>query len=89
MILEKINLKIEKLKATIKPSFTNPIHFLTIRVLAYLGTIQRKYPIVAIDKISNNFVFIYKNVYISNILPEWRSITTSNPVPHIQKQAFL
>ena len=57
MILEKINLKIEKSKTKIKPSFTQPTRS-DLDVLIYLATLHRKYVIVLIDKASNNFVFI-------------------------------
>ena len=83
MIFEKINLKIEKLKIKIKPSFTKPI-LSDPDVLTYLETLHQKYPdvltysatlhrkyvyaIVPIDKASNNFAFICKLFYISKIL---------------------
>ena len=57
MILEKINLKIEKSKTKIKPSFTQPTCS-DLDVLIYLATLHRKHVIVLIDKASNNFVFI-------------------------------
>ena len=69
VILEKINLKIEKLKTKIKRSFTN--HILSDPgVLAYIGTLHRKYVIVLIDKASNIFGFICKKFYISKIFSE-------------------
>ena len=43
MIFEKINLKIEKLKIKIKPSFTKPI-LSDPDVLTYLETLHQKYP---------------------------------------------
>ena len=67
MILEKINLKIEKLKTKIKLSFTNPI-LSDPDVLAYLGTLQREYVIIPIYKASKNFAFICTKFYISKIL---------------------
>ena len=67
MILEKINLKIEKLKTKIKPSFTKPI-LSDPDVLTYSATLHRKYFFVPIGKASNNF--ICKNFYISKILSE-------------------
>ena len=79
MILEKINLKIEKLKAKIKPSFTKPV-LSDPDVLAYLATLHWNYVIVLIDKASNNFVFICKKFYISKILSEvgeYNNIQTS------------
>ena len=79
MILEKINLKIEKLKTKIRQSFTKPILF-DPDVLAYLGTLHRKYVIVLIDKVSNNFAFICKKFYISKILPEVGEYIQSNSV---------
>ena len=69
MILEKINLKIEKIKTKIKPSFTQPI-LCDPHILGYLAALHRKYAIVPIDKASNNFAFICKKFYISKILSE-------------------
>ena len=54
MILEKINLKIEKLKTEVTPSFTKHLPS-DPNVLAYSGTLHRKYVIVPIDKGSNDF----------------------------------
>ena len=94
MILEKINLKKDKLKTKIKPSFKKPL-LPDPDVLAYLATLHGKYVIFPIDKASNNFAFVPKKFYISKILSEMRwgerggGITTSNTIQHIQKQAFL
>ena len=69
IILEKVNLKKEKLKTKIKPSFTKPTLFDT-DVLAYLAILYRKYIIVLIDKASSNFKFISKKFCISKILSQ-------------------
>ena len=69
MILARINQKIKKLKAKSKPSFTR--HLLSYPdVLAYLGTLYRKYAIVPLEKGGNNFTFICKNFYIPKVFSE-------------------
>ena len=83
MILEKINRTTEKLK----PSFTKSI-LSNPDVLAYSGTLHWKYGIIPIDKASDNFALIHKKFYISRFFLKLGSITTSNPVQHIQKQTF-
>ena len=50
MILEKINLEIEKLKTKVKPSFTKTL-LSDPNVLAYLETLHRKYVIIPRDKV--------------------------------------
>ena len=75
-------------KAQSKPCFTKPILFHP-DVLAYLGTLHWKYVIVPIEKASNNFGFVYKKFIFLKFFQKWGSITTSNPIPHIQKQTFL
>ena len=65
---KKINLKKEKLKTKIKPSFIKPV-LSDADALAYLATLHRKYIIVSIDKASNN-VFVCKKLCSSKILSE-------------------
>ena len=50
MILEKINLEIEKLKTKIKPSFTKTL-LSDPNVLVYLETLHRKYVIISREKV--------------------------------------
>ena len=78
IILEKIFLKVEKLKSKMKFSFTKPA-LSDPNVLSYLQTLHRKYVIVPIDKASNNFAFICKHFYISKILSEVSENNNNQP----------
>lgn len=69
MILEKNNLKIEKLKIKINPSFTKTI-LCNPNLVAYLVTLCQKYVILSIVKASKIFAFVFKKFYISKILSE-------------------
>ena len=70
MILEKLNLKIEKLKTKIKPSVTKSI-LSDPDVLAYLARLHEKYVIIPVDQASNDWTdFICKKFYISKIFSE-------------------
>ena len=88
IILGKINLKIQKLKTKIKPSFTKPI-LSDPNVVAYLGTLYRKYVMVRIDKANIKFAIICKTFIFLKFLLNLGSIITFNPIPHIQKQNII
>ena len=87
VILEKINLKIEKLKTKIKPSFTKPI-LSDADVLAYLETLHRKYVLVPIDKARMTLRLFAKNFIFVKFFLKWGSITTSNQF-HIFKSKLF
>ena len=54
------------------------------KLYLYLALVHKKYVIVPIDKASNNFVFIYKNFYVSKLLSE---ISNNNSTYlHIDKE---
>ena len=64
MFLKKISLKIEKLKTIVKRSLTKPILY-ELDFVDYLEIFLQKYVNVPIEKASNNFLLICKNIYIS------------------------
>ena len=68
-IFDKIKTKIDKLKSKIKPFKTTQI-LQDHEVKSCLENLHRKFVIVPIDKAANNYAFICKYFYLSELLKE-------------------
>ena len=88
MILEKINLKNQKLETKIKPSFTKPI-LSDSNFLGYLANFIENTSLIRQAKLAITLRLFAKSFIFLKYFLKWGSKATSNLIPHIQKHAFV
>ena len=86
--MEKVKLKIEKLKAKLH-HLLQSLQFLTLVSYLYWEHFIENMSLFRQEKLAKNLRSFAKRVIFLKFFMKWKSLTKSNPTPHIQKQTFF